>query len=118
MYEDVGKMHRTKILVKKFVKMGRPHLGDHYLVRRMNSQGEVLIWCRKCSGYARQRMGTLTDDFFARPEPMGTQGYGKMLKRIQVLEDGGVPAKEARNWRKETKEKNHKKRESEASEQV
>ena len=21
-------------------------------------------------------------------EPMGTQGYGKMLKRIQVLEDG------------------------------
>ena len=34
-----------------------------------------------------------------KPEPMGTQGYGKMLKRIQVLEDGRVPAQEARNWR-------------------
>ena len=31
-----------------------------------------------------------------RLEPMGTQQYGKMLKRIQVLEGGGVPAKEAR----------------------
>ena len=34
-----------------------------------------------------------------QPEPMGTQGYVKMLKRIQILEDGRVPAKEARNWR-------------------
>ena len=29
---------------------------------------------------------------------MGTQEYCKMLKRIQVLEDGRVPAVEARNW--------------------
>ena len=34
-----------------------------------------------------------------KPEPMGTQGHGKMLKRIQVLEDGRVPAKEAQNWK-------------------
>ena len=26
-------------------------------------------------------------------EPMGTQAHGKMLKRIQVLDDGRVPAK-------------------------
>ena len=32
-------------------------------------------------------------------EPMGTQGHGKLLKRIQVLVDGRVPAKEARSWR-------------------
>ena len=32
-------------------------------------------------------------------ESMGTQEYGKMLKRIQVLEDGWVPAKETRSWR-------------------
>ena len=51
-------------------------------------------------------------------EPMGIQEYGKMLERIQVLEDGRVPAKEARSWRIEgRKEKNHKKRVSEASEQ-
>ena len=34
-----------------------------------------------------------------KPEPLGTQGYGNMLKRIQVQEDGRVPGKEARNWR-------------------
>ena len=34
-----------------------------------------------------------------KPEPMGTQGHGKILKRIQLLEDGRVPAKEARNHR-------------------
>ena len=34
-----------------------------------------------------------------KPEPMGTQAHGKMLKRIQILDDGRVPAKEARSWR-------------------
>ena len=34
-------------------------------------------------------------------EPMGTQGHGKVLKIIHVLEDGRVPAKEVRNWRSE-----------------
>ena len=33
------------------------------------------------------------------PEQVGTKEYGKMLKRIQVFEDGRVPAKEARSWR-------------------
>ena len=32
-----------------------------------------------------------------RLETMGTQDYGNMLKRIQVLEEGRVPAKEARS---------------------
>ena len=30
-----------------------------------------------------------------RPKQVGTKEHGKMLKRIQVLEDGRVPAKEA-----------------------
>ena len=40
-----------------------------------------------------------------KPEPMGTQGHGKMLKRIQVLKGGRVPAKEARNRRIEGQKK-------------
>ena len=36
-----------------------------------------------------------------KPEQMGTQEYGGMLKRIQVLEDGRVPAKDARSWKME-----------------
>ena len=34
-----------------------------------------------------------------KPEPMGSQGYGKMLKRSEVLEDGRVLAKDARHLR-------------------
>ena len=33
-----------------------------------------------------------------KPEKVDTKEHGKMLKRIQVLEDGRAPAKEARNW--------------------
>ena len=32
-----------------------------------------------------------------KPE-FGTKEHGKVLKRIQILEDGKVPAKEAKNW--------------------
>ena len=34
-----------------------------------------------------------------KPEQVGTNEYGKMLKRIQVLEDSRIPAREARNWK-------------------
>ena len=30
---------------------------------------------------------------------VGTKGHGKMINRIQILEDGRVPAKEAGNWK-------------------
>ena len=40
-----------------------------------------------------------------KTEPMGTQGYGKMLKNIQLLEGGNIPAKEARNWRIEAQKR-------------
>ena len=33
---------------------------------------------------------------FCKPEPMGTTEHGKMLKRIQTLEDSRIPAKEAK----------------------
>ena len=64
------------------------------MVRRVDRQGEVLIWCRKCSGYERQRMGPKLRNCF-KPVQVGTQEHGKMLKRIQVLENGRVPAKVA-----------------------
>ena len=70
------------------------------MVRRMDRQGEVLIWCRKCSGHARQRMGPKLMSC-RKPEQVGTKDYRKMLKRIQVLEEGRVPAKEPRGWKTE-----------------
>ena len=36
-----------------------------------------------------------------KPEQVGTKEHGKMLKRIQILEDGRVPAKEAINLKME-----------------
>ena len=32
-------------------------------------------------------------------ELVGTKEHGKMLKRIQILEDGRVPATEAKHWK-------------------
>ena len=66
----------------------------------MDRQGEVLMWRGKCSGCSRPKLLNR-----CKPEPMGTQEYAKMLKRVQVLEDGGVPAKEARSWRIEGKKR-------------
>ena len=34
-----------------------------------------------------------------RPEQMGTKEFGKMMNRIQSLEEGRVPVTEAKNWR-------------------
>ena len=67
----------------------------HDLARRVDRQGEVLIWCRKCSGNARQRMGPKLMTC-CRSEQVGTKEYGKMVKRIQILEDGRVLAKKAK----------------------
>ena len=67
------------------------------------------------SGYARQRIGPKLLNC-CRPEPMGTQEYDRMLKRIQVLEDGR--SQQRMQEAGGTKEKNHKKRVSEAFGQV
>ena len=82
--EKARTMHGKAIL-------GRPRYGKN------NGQGEFLIWCRKRSGYARQSMGPKLMNF-CKPEQVGTKEYGKMLKRIQILEDGRILAREARNW--------------------
>ena len=75
-YEDARKMHRTKILVKKFGKMEKATFGGHDLVRRMDRQGTVLIWCRDCSGYVRQRMGPKLMNC-CRPEQVAPQNLAK-----------------------------------------
>ena len=36
---------------------------------------------------------------------MGTKEHGKMLKLVEILEDGRVPAKEATDWKIEGKQK-------------
>ena len=62
-------------------------MGGHDLVRRLDRQEEVLIWCRTCSGYARQRIGPKLVNC-CKLEQVGTKEDGNMLKRIQVLGQG------------------------------
>ena len=46
-----------------------------------------------------------------KPEQVGTKEHGELLKRVQVLEDGRIPAKRARNLKTEgQREKDYKKR--------
>ena len=56
------------------------------MVRRLDRQGEVLIWCRKCSGCGK---------VYGK---WAQKSFGKMSKRIQVLGDGRIRVKEAGNW--------------------
>ena len=93
-----GNCTGPKYLSEKLGKWRKRHVGGHDLVRRVDRQGDVLIWCRKCSGHARQRMGPQLMNC-CKPELVGTKKHGRKLKRIQILEDGRVPAKEAKNWK-------------------
>ena len=93
-----GKCTGPKYLSEFFGKWRKRHLGGHDLLRRKGKQGEILIWCRRCSGCARQRMGPKLMNC-CRPQQVGTQEHGEMLKIIPILEDGRVHAKEANKWK-------------------
>ena len=87
------------------------------MVRRMDRKGEVLIWCRKCSGYARQRIGPKRMNC-CRPEQMDTKEFGKMVKRIQILKEGRSPSQRSKELENRgRKEKNYEKGVSEAVKQ-
>ena len=87
---------------KNLGKSGRRLQEGHDLVRRTDRQEDVLIWCRKYSGYARQRIGPKLINC-CRPEQMGTKEFWQNAEK-QTLE-GRVLAQEARNWRIDVKKK-------------
>ena len=82
----------------ELARSGTSHLGGHDMVRRVDRNGEALIWCRKCSGYARHRLGPkLTNQ--CTTEKLDTKEFGIMIKRILSLQEGRIPAKNARGWK-------------------
>ena len=54
-------------------------MGGHDMVRRVDRQGEVLIWYRKCSGYARQRVGPKLMNC-CKPKKFGTKENSLILE--------------------------------------
>ena len=60
---------------------------------------------QKVFGICEAKNGAEADELCCRLEKMGTKEFSKMMKRTQTLEDGGVPAKEAKNCRIEGQKK-------------
>ena len=63
------------------------HLGGYDMVRRVGPTGEALVWCRKCSGYARVRLAPELMNR-CRLEKKDTKEDWTMLTRILKLEEG------------------------------
>ena len=77
---------------------GQEHLEEHAMVGRTDPHGEALAWCRKCSGFARCRLGPKLMNR-CKPEEKGTKEHRKMLKIILKLEKGEVPDKSGKEWK-------------------
>ena len=82
----------------KLGRCGKSHVGGHDMMRRVDRNGEAFIWCRRCSGHARQRLGPKLMNQ-CKTEKMATRKCGHMLKRISPLEEERVPAKNSRGWK-------------------
>ena len=63
-------------------RWGKSHLGGQDMVRRVDGHGEASIWCRKCSGYAGQRMGLKLMNC-CKPQKMDTKAQGKMISSLR-----------------------------------
>ena len=85
------------------------NLGGHDLVRRMDRKGEAKKLCRKCLGYARQRMGPKLVKCCGL-EQMSTKEFGKMIKESRLSKKEESQPKrqrigESREKRKELRER-------------
>ena len=95
-HEDAREMPRAEILCQQIRINGEwGILGATVWSEEWTGREKFGPGCRKSSGCARQRMGPKLMNCCKR-EQVGTKEYGKMLKRVRVLEEGRIPAKEAR----------------------
>ena len=92
----LGKNVQDQNYCQKVWKMEKTTtMGGHDLVRRMDRQGEVPDMVQKVFGIRQAKNAGQSKWIAADRNRWGTEEFGKMLKRIQTLEDGRVPAKEA-----------------------
>ena len=90
----VGQKCLMKDTEQKFRRPRKSHMGGHDVVRRVDGQGSFAL-VHKISSSARQRMGPKLMDCSQR---RGTKEDGKIFKRILILEEEKVPAKNSRGW--------------------
>ena len=69
------------------------------MVRRVERQGEILMWYRKCLlSLCETENGTEIDELLQAGASEHKRAW-TMLKRIEVLEDGRVPSNDAKHWK-------------------
>ena len=71
-----GAVCRGQQLGSRHMKIKENVLGKTRYGKK-NGQGEALSWCRKCSGYARQKMGPKLMNC-CKLEQVGTEEHGRM----------------------------------------
>ena len=74
----------------KLKRWRNKHLGGHDMERRVDRHGEAVVWCRKCSGYGRCRLGPKLMNP-CKPDKLDTKEHKKHVEHNLELEEGGVP---------------------------
>ena len=86
----------------KMKTWGKAQLGGHDMVKRVDPNGETLVWCRKCSGCTRCRLKAKLMNR-CRPEKKATKEYGNVFsKNSQTRRRKGTRQKRKRRgdmWR-------------------
>ena len=79
------------------------------MLRRVDPNGEALVWCRKCSVYACAVWDRTKLMNWCRTEQT-RENMGKRLKIILNFEGGGVPDRCGKGWNVEGEKLSHKER--------
>ena len=99
-----GRCTGPKFLSQSSFKWRRRHLGGHDLVRRMDRQGESLDMVQKVFRIREAKNGTKAGNLL-QTRTDGHQRIWQNEEKNPTLEEGRVPAKEAKNWRIEGEKK-------------
>ena len=89
----------------KMKTWGKALLRGHDMVRRVDPNGETLVWCRKCSGCARCRLEAKLMNR-CRSEKKATKEYGNVFsKKPEARRWKGTRQKRTRmdSWIRNTK---------------
>ena len=80
----------------KLKKRGSRHTGGHDFQRLVDTNGKMLVWCRKSFGYARGKLLR-----HCQPRECWKERINECCQRIQKLEEGQVLV--GKDWRMEEK---------------
>ena len=91
---------KTKQNNLKLRTLGKAHMGVHDLMRVVAANGETLIWCRKCSGNSRCRLGhKLSNGIEDCQRALANEEHDRSAG------EGRIPARRDKRWKIEGEKK-------------